>query len=198
MVNEVWHRRHDIFNLIVLPFVIYANVNYLFLDRSAYWPLFWCFFGYLFLDTYWILIVPDCVASPTTIVIHHLLCLIGWCLPALFDQLYTDWISYGILVEFNTWFLIARRNFKDVPLISYLFYVSWVIIRLGMYPVIMISFSMHLYELYMKEHAIPSFGLIMLFFMVSLNILNIKWTYDMILKFLKGGIKEELEIKKGL
>eukprot|EP01040_Poterioochromonas_malhamensis_P001084 gene1084-1149_t len=195
-IDELWHSRHDIFNLLVLPLVIGANCLYLFESYDWYWIQFWSFFLYILVDTLWLIIKPRSVVSPCAIIAHHIVCIIGWVLPALYDQIYADWVSYGLLVEVNTWFLIARRTWKDVAFFGFCFYLCWFTLRLIMYPVILYRFSKLIYEKGFSEVHYTAF--IQWVFMVALTSLNYKWTLDMVIKMFGDRSKGASEDKKGL
>ncbi len=132
---------HDYFNLICLPFICACYVwhmNTLYnmpkdpdpitifsLPRhsnnsNAWFYNYWTFNIYIIIDTLWILLYPRCVASPNTLLAHHVVCVIGWQLCSLSqwgdgnDNHYQfNWeyyISAGLCVEFNTYFLILKRQ----------------------------------------------------------------------------------------
>ena len=59
----------------------------------------------------WLLICPQCVRSPRVIVSHHIVSLLYILVPFSYPEY--DWaMGYCMLVEINTWFLIARRYFN--------------------------------------------------------------------------------------
>lgn len=63
---------------------------------------------YFLMDTMWVLVVPKCVRSPGTIVVHHMACLVYLYLVYIRPEFF--WFMGACLtVEVNTWFLIARR-----------------------------------------------------------------------------------------
>lgn len=126
VVDAKWNLRHDYFNLVVLPVVCVASVYYLGVDRSAYSLQYHAFLWYTIVDTVWLSILPNSVASPVAIIAHHIVCLVGWNIPQLCELRYAELLSLGPLVEINTWLLIARRNFKDARVINILFYITWI------------------------------------------------------------------------
>jgi hypothetical protein len=101
------------------------------------------------------------------------------------------WFMGALLsVEINTWFLIARRvafkhgeqRGKELhPLItksiSALFYISWIVIRCGVFPGVLVVFCQIGAEIYGRE----GFVLPMLFVPVhaAFCALQLKWTYDL-------------------
>lgn len=186
MVEEAWHWRHDHFNLVVLPCIITTNCLYLFYDSEWYSIQFWVFFSYLVADVLWLIIWPRSVATPTTIVIHHVLCMIGWSIPRVCDSALTQWICPALLVEINTWLLIARRNWKDMPLLSVLFYATWAIFRLGLYPYYLFTFgNLQVKKICGEGSTIAE--IILLLLMISLNAMNFMWTLDILRKSSKGA-----------
>ncbi len=226
-VDEYWYKQHDLFNLIVLPFILFVNIRYLVLEDGhllkpyCYWDQFVVFFLYILIDTIWLIYKPRSVPSPKVIIAHHSICLIGWSLPAFYSRLYAEWISYGVLVELNTWFLIARRNYKSISLFSYAFYITWIVLRLFMFPFHLIHFTYSLYQRYapvllsrqpllLDDPVISSkispqellyVDIFLWLAILALNSLNLKWTIEMGWKQLKGwwtGETKELTVKKGL
>lgn len=213
-----WYRIHDIINLIILPVVFAANVRYLYTVKGSvqadtwYWVQFWVFLAYIIFDTVFIAVIPRCVASPTTIILHHLVCVVGWSLPALYiasgtgmpdSMKYGRFVAYGALVEFNTFFLIFRRNFRNVYAATFLFRGSWLCLRLLMYPYKSIEYLLEYYYDYIGANGqgdVPILATVILVLMLALDYLNFKWTYDLVSKELKKihNGEEKGEISKGL
>lgn len=89
-------------------------------------------------------------------------------------------------VEINTWFLILRRVLYkrgDLPTIvtetvSFLFYVSWIIIRCIVYPYVLFEFLRMSYDAIIDTGRLhwPMICIPVHFF---LCVLNIKWTYEL-------------------
>ena len=180
-----WHRKHDAFNLIVLPFVCGTNVLYLTSGKdSLLWLQFYLFALYLLFDTLWVTVRPQSVASPSTIIFHHLVCLIGWIVPHYSDPSLSMWTSLGLAVEVNTFFLIARRYFGRTMPLQFAFYSTWVILRLLLYPVVLYNFVFKYIEYSMKKNQgnFLNTGLFVLSTMIFLNMLNLKWSRDLFLK----------------
>lgn len=85
-VDPYWHQKHDEFNLIYLPFVVVTIINYgyHYLQNptsadvdSAYAIMSVVFLLYSALDTLWIIAKPNSVASPSLIIIHHIIAIIA-------------------------------------------------------------------------------------------------------------------------
>lgn len=187
VLNEVWHYRHDMTNLCFLPFVIIPNILYLSNPLSSFFSSlqYISFFAYVAFDTLFVALIPSCVASPSTIIYHHLLVALGW-LAIILDNTFYYHISFGILVEINTFFHIARRNFRQNAFLQIMFFVSWFICRNVLYPIVLYKFT----YVYLDYSTLPgnsywNSGLIMWILMVALNALNTKWTYDLVKKKLR-------------
>ncbi|PNH03361.1 hypothetical protein TSOC_010590, partial [Tetrabaena socialis] len=77
-------------------------------------------------------VVPRSVKSPMVILSHHVLTAVYLLIPWHYPQ-YGWCMAYAMLVEINTWLLIAKRTVR-LPLLEVLFYVSWVLLRNIWYP----------------------------------------------------------------
>ena len=180
-----WPRLHDLFNLLVLPIICASNVLYLVIREEHYlWAQFSIFTIYLILDSIWVLFRPRSVASPSTIIIHHIVCLIGWIIPHISDPSLSLWFSLGILVEINTFFLIGRRYWGRTLVLQILFYSTWIFLRMMMFPFVLYKFSFKYfnYTVAQAEGKFINTGLLILLIMVFLNILNMKWSWDLFFK----------------
>jgi hypothetical protein len=183
MIDAKWNVRHDVFNLIMLPIVCAVNLAYLTWGDAYYYPEYVVFLLYLIVDTLWLIVIPASVASPVTIIAHHLVCMVGWNIPIFSELRYCDWLSLGLLVEINTWFLIARRNTSQrSTFLQAMFYITWVALRMVLFPVVLVLFL----GVYLAESAFMGTythaGLLVLCLMVLLNALNAKWTWDLFAK----------------
>ena len=122
---------HDFFNLAALPALACLAARALLLDREAQLLTLAAASVYLTLDGFFVALWPRCVASPRTILAHHGLTLFALqdCKgrpmgPALF--------SVGLLVEFNTVLLLARRRLpRRYAWLEFLFYATWLALRLA-------------------------------------------------------------------
>jgi len=120
-------------------------------------------------------------------------------------------------VEINTWFLIARRVFNKqgfspwviglppvfsirVKLISIFFYLTWISIRCILYPYMLIEVAQAWQDYSVTVGTKLNVLAIALPLQVVFCLLNIKWTYDLIMSKLRywrrRGKKESLS--KGL
>jgi len=212
---------HDWFNLVALLPVIVLDVgNWRCLSTpfcgvisggysitqvwhgEAFQVFWWTTCAYFIVDVLFVVILPHCVRSPKVIVQHHVATLGYILIPKLRPE-YGWLMGACMIVEVNTWFLIARRSFNKngdkmftkgvsllksvrLLLISFFFYVSWFIIRLGFYPYLLIVI---LGEWYTESKRVgtplnliaitPVMQCIFIF-------LNVKWTIDLIRSKLKG------------
>lgn len=196
VIDTKWNLRHDYFNLAVLPVVCAASIYYLVVDRSAYALQYYVFLWYMVVDTLWLVILPNSVASPATIIAHHVVCLIGWNIPMMCENRYAEVLSLGPLVEINTWLLIARRNYKDAHLLNTFFHITWVGFRLIMYPIILIMFVGQYVEESREFETWIHVGLAVLLLMLGINLLNAKWSIDLFAK--KGESTQPASHRRGL
>jgi hypothetical protein len=156
VVDDYLNRMHDEFNLVCLPLVIVGYLWHTYacmsqpsdldqitifslprISNDVSWTyLWWCFTIYIYVDTMWVMLYPESVGSPITIIIHHVICSIGWMI--IFAWPGWEWyIASGLIVEINTWFLIAKRQprFKQWKIFFFLDDVTWVISRLIFFPI---------------------------------------------------------------
>ena len=91
-------------------------------------------------------------------------------------------------VEINTWFLILRRVLykrKDrihpicTELVSFSFYVTWIAIRIFLYPMIMYIFIQMAYDKIIETGVLWHWPMIFMPVHFFLCILNLKWSYDL-------------------
>jgi hypothetical protein len=152
---------------------------------------------YFCVDVLWILVVPNCVKSPFTILQHHIATIIYLMIPYYYCPDCRWCMGACMSVEINTWFLIARRVLNKqghspwtielsalsmrVKLISILFYVTWIGIRCILYPLLL----RHCYKNYMdySKNVGTQWNIVML--SVPLHaafcLLNFKWSYDLLM-----------------
>lgn len=172
---------HDYFNIITLPIIFVNNWIYLlFGNVFGFDFLFYIFFVYILLDLLWLLWKPRSVGSPGTIIFHHVLSTVGWCLQIFNNDLML--ISrLALLVEFNTWFNILKRYHKT-DFIYNCFYITWFFLRVVLYP-ILFYMSYKKYALYcVKYGTYINLALPIFIICVSLTILNFIWSYELIVK----------------
>jgi hypothetical protein len=194
-----YHRLHDIFNLAALPLICGANILYLILGFDNLLEIqFYLFTLYLIFDTIWVLILPQSVASPSTITQHHLVVLLGWVIPHYSDPSLSRWCSLGLLVEINTFFLIGRRFFKRTVIMQIFFYATWIILRVIIFPTILYSFIIEYIEILAQnpQGTLLNTRFFVLLVMIFLNILNFSWTWDLFFK--KNKVNKENSAIEGL
>lgn len=204
-IDNYMNKLHDQFNLLVLPVIcaFYVwHMHSLFTappdaqqfdgvimsprtrvpEGNESWNyMWWAFWWYIALDTAWVIMYPESVASPTTIIVHHVVCLVGWHVVAV----WSDWeyfISAGLIVEFNTWFLIAKRQFRDVKALYYLENVTWFISRLVVFPVVCYNIGCcyaHMCKTYPDyQLGFINTGLHAFVSCAMVTVLNFVWTYQ--------------------
>mmetsp|Transcript_25143 Transcript_25143/g.38051 ORF Transcript_25143/g.38051 Transcript_25143/m.38051 type:complete len:319 (-) Transcript_25143:199-1155(-) len=220
---------HDFFNLIALvPVVVLNIINWdwdVLIDSNKtlkqawtgqYFPLFFATtVGYFVADLIWVIQIPTCVKSPAVIVQHHVATLIYLLIPYMHPQ-DTGWLMGScLIVEINTWLLIARRVFNKqgfgpwvidlslfsirVKLISIFFYVTWFSIRCFLYPVIWRLLWSLWYDEY-KEGVIFNTKYAFALGLHSIFCcLNFKWTFDLFMSKLRAWkIGGHAKVEKGL
>jgi hypothetical protein len=106
------------------------------------------FTWYIVADFAWILVEPTAVPSlPNVILLHHVVTFILLCFPLKYNHLalFTCWDG---ICEINTFFLIARRQWKTLrrPL-SFLYWATFFPLRIFLYPYMLTVFYSS-----MKQH----------------------------------------------
>eukprot|EP00980_Cylindrotheca_fusiformis_P005030 scaffold1062_cov130-Cylindrotheca_fusiformis.AAC.36 len=207
---------HDFFNLVVLIPIVALNVmnwdwdklfNHIggnvkkkerLLDSwTGEWfdAFFYACALYFVVDLIWIMVIPRCVKSPSTIIQHHIFTMVYILIPYLRHD--RRWAMGAYMsVEINTWFLIARRVFNKegfppwiidlsvvsirIKLISICFYLTWIGIRCILYPALLIQ----LYKLWRIEsenvNSFVNIEVVQPLMQSAFCILNFKWTFDLI------------------
>lgn len=187
-----WVYRHDLWNVITLPIVVFVNWYYLVYPCEFSRTIqYYGFLLYIGLDTLWIIFVPKCVGSPKMILGHHLVTMAGWNLQIILPEM-SKYFAMALLVEANTWLKISKRYFTSAPLIiqhivDALFYLSWYLFRVVMYPYLVYETGTIWLEKSIDGFINPS--LCVLTVAIILTILNMKWTYDLCMKGGYLGVK---------
>jgi len=199
-------RMHDNFNLLVLPGIVYLDFRFVLggglNDESnpRFWNFLWFTVVYITIDMLWVATFPKCVKSQTTILVHHAVTLLYMGIP-MYNPLTRYAMAVCLLVELNTWFLILRRTAAGTGPFRYFvtvpFYISWYVIRIGIYPYMIYDvyqlFLEHLDTL--KRTGDPawvrsSYGLTYMaippLFQTALTALNVHWTVALIKSQLKN------------
>ena len=98
--------------------------------------------SYIVADLVWVWVEPGCLPSmPGTIMTHHLVTIILLLFPLRFPGFhhYTCWDA---IVEINTFFMIARRQFPaQRKVLHWVYWVSFFPLRMVLYPYLVV----HLY-----------------------------------------------------
>jgi len=189
---------HDLMNIIVLPVVVAFVMNFLVNQTlDNFWALVAITVLYFTVDLVWVIMVPHSVKSPMVIKVHHALTLMYLMLPCLYPEF--GWgMASCLCVEINTWFLIARRYWRrSTILFSIGFYISWMVIRVILYPyLVYVFFLEYLEKLFWQLDADASgaisrselmrvsnwWHLVLMAPLLqnALTLLNIKWTFDLL------------------
>lgn len=212
---------HDWFNLVaLLPVVVINLLNFSCSDpyfcgvlsgavtlpglwTGQHWEMFWwTTFFYFVVDLLFVTLLPNCVRSPKVIIYHHTATLLYIMVPKMQPK-FAWFMGACMLVEVNTWFLIARRVFNKLgeksfaagvslrtslrlAVVSVSFYVSWFAIRIFLYPYLFVAIVQEWYQ-YWGETGTPlNLVLICPFIQSVLICMNFKWTVDLIRSKLKG------------
>eukprot|EP00418_Pyrodinium_bahamense_P017117 CAMPEP_0179115806 /NCGR_PEP_ID=MMETSP0796-20121207/54286_1 /TAXON_ID=73915 /ORGANISM="Pyrodinium bahamense, Strain pbaha01" /LENGTH=347 /DNA_ID=CAMNT_0020814061 /DNA_START=20 /DNA_END=1063 /DNA_ORIENTATION=- len=212
---------HDWFNLFgLLPLMVLNIMNWRFFSTpvcgvvmgeyavtqfwhgEAFQTFWWATFLYFTVDGFFVLLLPHCVKSPKVILQHHL-ATIGYIFIPKTRPEYGWLMGACMIVEVNTWFLIARRSFNKngdkpfttgVPLLKSLrlsivsscFYISWFVIRLGFYPYLLIVIIGEWYTESKRVGTPVNLIAVTPVMQCIFIFLNVKWTIDLIRSKLKG------------
>jgi hypothetical protein len=204
-------KAHDTFNIISLVIIISIVITYLCFATEfpkigtdllgidhiqIFYILFVVFSTYLIIDCFIIYIFPKCVLSnPTTILYHHFATFLLILIP-FYENQFAWHMSACLIVEINTLFLTVRRNSTKAGLIwrvsEILFYISWVILRLILFPILCVFFSFEYYRYSLSSGSFINFVLFAPILQILLTFLSILWTIEIIKKkFTKNTEKHE-------
>ncbi len=98
---------HDVFNLFIIGLLNVENIYYL-ATGSGFTAFYTSSMVYFLLDTVFVGLYPQSVKSPLVILVHHMITALYILIPYNYPQ-YHWCMSYCMLVEVNTWLLIAKR-----------------------------------------------------------------------------------------
>lgn len=177
---------HDWFNLVTLGFLNILNCCYL-VTGHGFLVFYTAAMVYFLLDIIFIGCYPNCVKSPIVLLCHHIVTSLYILIPYNYPQ-YHWCMAYCMLVEINTWFLIARRNIPSL-LVEALFYVSWVLLRNVWYPYLVYAFYQEWLHESKKSGTSWNPILVCPIFQTVLVGLNAHWTVQLLRrkKSRKGG-----------
>lgn len=169
---------------------------------EAFQIFWWVTFAYFVTDVLFVVLVPGCVRSPGVIVKHHVATLGYIFVPKLRPQ-YGWLMGACMIVEVNTWFLIARRSFNKkgdkmfmpgvslvkslrLCVVSSCFYISWFVIRLGVYPYLLVVIIREWWKETQRVGTPLNLIAITPVMQCIFIFLNVKWTLDLIRSKMKG------------
>jgi len=177
------HQRiHDDFNLIVLPVISVLSAIFLLTGQCYTWFSLASYL-YFLVDFVWILLIPASVRTPTALRIHHAVVL-GLLSFPLFSPRYRWHFAADMIIEFNSWFIIARRRFPGTAT-KLMFYASWILIRLIWYPYLIVVF-------FRDTHAAGGSLLYLApLFQTILSGMNYYWTLQLLCKPRQKALRKE-------
>eukprot|EP00798_Chlamydomonas_sp_ICE-L_P016501 gene16501-22727_t len=169
-------RVHDYLNLVLLALLNIFNARCI-ITGNGFYTFWYLTMLYFIWDFGFVAIWPKSVKSPAVILVHHAISGVYLLIPYHYPQC----MCYCMLVEINTWLLIAKRSTKSIFL-EIGFYASWVVLRNIMYPYLIYAFYKE------WQSATLLFGtpwnpiLICPLFQTFLTALNYHWTLDLLNK----------------
>lgn len=174
---------HDWFNLVVIAVLNVENLVYL-ATGQGFQVFFTSAMVYFLLDTLFVGVYPQSVKSPVVILSHHICTALYMLIP--YNYPHYQWcMSYCMLVEINTWLLIARRTLGGKAL-EMAFYASWVLLRNIFYPYLIWAF----YQEWRVETALVgspwNWILVTPVCQAFLTGLNYHWTLQLVVKMLRA------------
>lgn len=174
-------RLHDWFNLAVLAVLNAENLFYLTTGRG-FGVFYTSAMFYFLLDTVFVGVFPQSVKSPVVILAHHLCTSLYMLIPYHYPR-YHWCMAHCMLVEVNTWLLIARRTIGGRA-IEVGFYTTWVALRNVYYPYLIWAF----FNEWRRETALCGSALnpilVTPLMQAFLTGLNYKWTWELLSKLL--------------
>lgn len=160
------------------------------------------------LDICFVAAVPQCVKSPISIVAHHASVMVSLIVP-IASPTHGYCVGIFLMADCNTFFLLVRKqllHMKKATLLQqgsraamlhgvffvneFFFYVTWVVIRLLMYPVWIFTVSVPEFSAAIaREGTWWNVCLIMplLLANVLISALNVVWTSELLLGIYRRG-----------
>ena len=190
---------HHRFNLVYIGLIAaWTTYNWLSLQHCQDLAPYVLFVSlYYVLDSIFIIVWPESVGAPITIVLHHVMSLF-----ATFGLAYNFcWVRYVMvettLVDVNTWLLIVRQFLKSKHVIVEIaFFITWISIRILLYPYLMFkSFKLvtgsplyldQMENMKQAEEMDINVQITVSILFILFNILNFKWSYDLFKKTIQG------------
>jgi hypothetical protein len=137
---------------------------------------------YFLLDTVFVGVFPQSVKSPVVILAHHICTSLYMLIPYHYPR-YQWCMAHCMLVEVNTWLLIARRTIGGKA-VELGFYASWIALRNLYYPYLIWAF----FNEWRSETAISGTAwnpiLITPLMQAFLTGLNYHWTMQLVAKLM--------------
>jgi len=151
-------------------------------------------FTYMVVDSIFVLVLPQTVKIPMAIIMHHCVCIAAMTIPWQHGDTHGYTLGIFMMADFNTLFLLLRNTLRKrakAPLprvvhwgVSACFYVTWVVVRLILYPVWLFTVSwpewMAAWE---RTGSGMNLFLVMPFSNFFAVFLNFKWTWDILAKW---------------
>lgn len=174
-------RSHDIFNLVAIAGLNYMNIMYL-AGRMDTNLLLRMTLLYFLADMAYVGLFPRCVKSPEVILCHHVASMSLIMLP-YHNPNYVWALSYCMLVEINTWLLIAKRTISvGRVLLDVLFYVTWVLLRNVWYPYLVWLFAKEYLKVSSETGTYFNWFIMAAPLQAGLTGLNFHWTFSLLRK----------------
>ena len=143
---------------------------------------------YTVFDTILVLLFPYCIqaTNPMSIIYHHI-ATGGLIYISQIDTRYSWYMSLTLLLEINTLFLTVKRNIPResiaYALCNFMFYFSWLCLRVFLLPYLTYLFSYEYYLYCQKHNNYINIILVAPILIVLLTLLSYYWTYQMLNKF---------------
>lgn len=131
------YRWHEAFNLCSLPLVLVLCTAGA-VGAMDGWYSCAALFGHILFDTVWITWKPEALPRWAAVIqIHHLITLLLLLHPLRYPE-HAVYACYEGMCEYNTFFLIARRQFKCASkVMNFFFWATFVPTRIVVFPVVM-------------------------------------------------------------
>ena len=193
---------HNYFNLIIMMVLNYNNLlnwgfdtnNYLIWQGKNFNTLLYLSILYLILDIFLIIKFPFVSKNRKTVLYNHIASLFTFYIIRISGPSNYWLISYAMLAEINTFFLILNRIFLNNPtklisklmkcVISLSFYTSWIMIRLILFPYFLVFYFKIYYSSYIVSKKFLNINLIFIIIGSIFTFLNFYWTFNLLTKVL--------------
>lgn len=174
--------------------------NFSLLDGHDEWASRWtgdyeqsllvALFAYMVFDTLFVCVFPQSVKTPGSILLHHVCVLFAMLVPLTHRATHGYTLGLFLVADLNTLFLTVRKmllkSTSNGPgtvvfsMVSFCFYITWVVIRLIIFPIWLFKISVPAYLAHWHRVGTP---LNVFIVMPCSNFwacaLNFKWTYDL-------------------